>query len=439
MNKKCEDSRGSRVRRGGLYRSNLWCAFSTVVVMQVAMGCNRPIPPRPPTTPPEEQAETFQRIVERYDRAAADGWDEEECSDISARFVELSERSRGLPAALYNAAMVLRACGSTEEATTLLVRADAISRERSTEEGAGYAPALLVLGIDAARQGDRSRAVALFVKARRADPRSAEAYTNLASIQRASGQWPEAQQNLRRALAVDSAQMAAYAQMALLYLDLSVESPEMLDMTMLVCQQALSRASQTKVSPIQAAPIHNAWGLALVKSGDIVGAVGQFDKARTLNPELYEAHLNFGSINLSFRGYEAAESAFQRAIELRPDSYEARLSLGVALRGLKRFGDARSAYQEALGINAERPGAHYNLGVLAQDYLFGEAPNQALQVELLREARRSFQMFLEACEQDASECVRRPPGDPPEDLMDVARRRIRDCESVITALTASEA
>ena len=425
--------------RGGLCCSNLWCAFSTVIVVQFAMGCTRPIPPRPPPPPLEEQAETFQQIVEHHDRAAADGWGEEECRDISARFVALSESARGLPEALYNAAMVLRECNSMEEATTLLRRADALARERRAGENSGYAPALLVLGIDAARQGDRTGAAALFVKARRADPRSAEAYTNLASIQRASRQWPEAQQNLRRALAVDSAQMAAYAQMALLYLDLSEDNPDMLDLTTLVCQQALSRANDTKASPVQAAPIHNAWGLALVKSGDVVGAVGQFEKARTLDPELYEAHLNFGSINLSFRGYQEAEGAFRRAIELRPDSYEARLSHGVALRGLKRFGDARSAYLEARGLNAERPGAHYNLGVLAQDYLFGEAPNQAAQVELLREARRSFQQFLEACGRDATECIRRPPGDPPEDLMDVARRRIRDCDSVITALTDSEA
>lgn len=439
MEKTCEDSRRSRVWSGDLCRSNLWCAFSTVIVVQLAMGCNRPIPPRPPPPPPEEQAETFQQIVEHHDRAAVDGWDEEECRDVSARFLALSESAQGLPAALYNAAMVLRECDSMEEATTLLRRADAVVRERRGGEDSGYAPALLVLGIDAARQGERSRAAALFVKARRVDPRSAEVYTNIASIQRASGQMPEALKNLRRALAYDSGQMAAYAQMALFYLDLSEDNPDMLDLTTLVCQQALSRARETKASPVQAAPIHNAWGLALVKSGDVVGAVGQFDKARTLDPELYEAHLNFGSINLSFRGYEEAERAFRRAVDLRPDSYEARLSLGVALRGLKRFGDARSAYLEARGIDGERPGAHYNLGVLAQDYLFGETPEQASQVELLREARRSFQQFLEACERDSVECVRQPPGDPPEDLRDVARRRIRDCDSVIAALTASEA
>jgi tetratricopeptide (TPR) repeat protein len=340
-----------------------------------------------------------------------------------------------VPAALYDAALALRACGLDDEAAPLLERAS------QAAAAPGYAPALVAQGVDAARRGDRERARALFERARQADPRSAEAYANLAALEREGHEWTAAQGNLRRALAVDSDQMEAYVQLALLYLDLAEQSRDMLDLATLVCQQAVARAGRLGASAgPTVAPIHNAWGLALARKGDVAGAVAQFDRARRLDPRLYEAHLNSGAVNLSFRGYAAAEEAFRAALALRPDAYEARLSLGVALRGLGRYGEAREAYERAAELDPVRPGAYYNLGVLAQDYLFGETADEVEQRRLLESARQSYDRFLGACDAAPGACVGAgaDAAGPGVDLRETARRRIGDCDAVIAALGEPE-
>lgn len=412
------------------------------VAVLVAAGCvhDAPPPAPPPTAPPPPgvEAQAFEALVAELDAAAAGGWREPECRRVAAGFVALHEgagHGRGVPAALYDAALALRACGLDAEAAPLLERAS------QAAPAPGYAPALVVQGVDAARRGDRARARVLFERARQADPRSAEAYANLAAIEREGGEWTAAQGNLRRALAVDSDQMEAYVQLALLYLDLAEQNRDMLDLATLVCQQAVARAArfgEGEVAGPAVAPIHNAWGLALARRGDVAGAVAQFGRARRLDPRLFEAHLNFGAVNLSFRGYAAAEEAFRDALGLRPDAYEASLSLGVALRGQGRYEEAREAYARAAQLDPAQPDAYYNLGVLAQDYLFGEAADEAEQRRLLESARQSFERFLGACDAAPGECTRASAGEVAEDLRETARRRLRDCESVVAALGEPE-
>ncbi len=420
--------------------SEVWWARALLLagLLLSVSGCPHPgvgqQPPPEPPPPPEVQQANFQEIVRAVEQAAEDGWEERECRRIARSFVELSERSHGLPEALFNAGMVLRGCELHEDAMQLLEQANEAARRRTKNEAPGFAPSLIVLGSDAVKRGDRVRAKQLFDKALAANPPSADGYTNVATLQREDGNWVEAQRNLRRALAVDSEHMAAYLQMALLYLDLADENADMLDITTLVCQQAVTRGAEADVAPEKTAPIHNVWGLAYYRKGDIVAAVSQFDKARLLDPGLFEAHLNFGSINLSFRGYEAAERAFRKAIVLRPESYEANLSLGVALRGQQRYDEARDAYEKALQIDGDRPGAHYNLGVLAQDYLFGETAEHGGQMSLLESAKQSYRRFVAACDASPEMCVRRRFEEPEEDLREAARRRIDACDAIASAL-----
>jgi Flp pilus assembly protein TadD len=182
------------------------------------------------------------------------------------------------------------------------------------------------------------------------------------------------------------------------------------------------------------APIHNTWGLARILRGDVVGAVEQFDRARELDPTMFEAHMNSGAVNLSFRGYRAAEDAFRAALGLHPESYDAQVSLGAALRGLSRFDEARAAYEAARRLDPSRPDAYYNLGVLLQDYLMSEAGGMEEQIELLGQARAVYERFIEACEGDAERCVRRGLGGETEDMRGAARRRIDACEETADGL-----
>ena len=63
------------------------------------------------------------------------------------------------------------------------------------------------------------------------------------------------------------------------------------------------------------------------------GAVEEFANAAKLDPTFFEAQMNYAAVNLSFRGFEQAQSAYQKALEMRPNDYDAHLGLALALRG----------------------------------------------------------------------------------------------------------
>ena len=407
---------------------------SLLVVAVLAAGCVSRVPPRPPERPPpEEIARSFDEAVVAYRGASEAGWTEEACRAVAEHFVEVSRRDpAGVPAALFNAGLAWSHCGRHDEARRLFEEAN--EAEQRLCECPGHAPSLLRLGAAAYRSGDRRRAKQLFDRAREADRASADAYANLGLLQREEGDYVGAQRELRRALAVDSDHLVAYSQMALLYLDLAQKNRQMLDIAELVCQQATARARHVKAAPLRVAPIHNAWGLARLGRGDVVGATEQFDRARSLDPSLFEAHMNFGAVNLSFRGYEAAEGAFRTALKLRPRSYEAQLSLGAALRGLRQLEEARRAYDAAKGLDPARPEAYYNLGVLSQDYLLGEAAGMEAQIDVLGQAKADYRRFLEACQVRPDHCLRPGADGEERDMRGAARRRIKACDETAAGL-----
>jgi tetratricopeptide (TPR) repeat protein len=82
------------------------------------------------------------------------------------------------------------------------------------------------------------------------------------------------------------------------------------------------------------APIYNTAGLVQNELGKINLAVQFFSKAAQLDPTFFEAQMNYGEVNLSFRGFQPAEGAFRKALAMRPNDYGAHLGLALALRGL---------------------------------------------------------------------------------------------------------
>jgi len=119
----------------------------------------------------------------------------------------------------------------------------------------------------------------------------------------------------------------------------------------------------------------------------VISALRFFQRAITLDPDLFEAQMNFGEVTISFRGYEDGRKAFARAVELDPSNYDAIIGLGTALRGLERFPEAETQYERAKQLDARRPEAFFNLGVLYQDYMSGS-------VNDLKKARAYFSEFL---------------------------------------------
>ncbi len=119
----------------------------------------------------------------------------------------------------------------------------------------------------------------------------------------------------------------------------------------------------------------NTTGLIQVELGQINGAVLAFDSASNLDPKFFEAHMNLGAVNLSFRGFKRAEAAYRKAVSLQANSYEAHLGLALAIRGLiddmnfdANVAAVQTELDECKRIDASRPDAFYNEGILWQEY-----------------------------------------------------------------------
>jgi tetratricopeptide (TPR) repeat protein len=249
------------------------------------------------------------------------------------------------------------------------------------------------LGLMSLEAGNVAEARTAFARAVEDNPATCSSgYTNLAILQRrqAAGQSgeertateTEALNNLRRALAIDSADMAAYNQMALLYYTRGQRNnPAAFDLAEIVCRQAQLLSDSY-------APIYNTWGLIKVARDDINGALRFFARAIVIDSSLYEAQMNFGQITFSFRGYTDAQQAFSRALELRPNSYDASLGLGAALRGLNQVEQSEAQYNAAVRLDANRPEAYYNLGILYHEYRGGTIPE-------LERAKQYYEQFVQ--------------------------------------------
>lgn len=320
-------------------------------------------------------------------------WNPAACNEVADQFEDAAEAQPGsnFPEAWFNRGLVYLRCNMGEQATTAL--------NRAVQAGGtnGYCRAKVQLGVQAYRARDTGRARTLIEEAIRQDPtHCVEGYSNLAMLLREQNpttdpQWAEVITNIRRALALDDRYLPARNQLALSYLQQAGDDPnsQRIFLAGLVCAQAAQVAQQHQAdlsADVRGflADIHNTWGIVDIRRGEIIKALGHFQRAFQLNPTMFEAWVNYGTINLSFRGYQDAREAFQHAVELRADSYDAHIGLGVALRGLAAATEnrdqamltqAQQEYERAQQIDAARPDAYYNLGVLHLSYMGGQIPD----------------------------------------------------------------
>lgn len=311
----------------------------------------------------KEAQENWQKAVAAFNEAEKNGWNQEACSSVGARFEKANrEQGNGFAEATYMVGLVQDRCGNSEEALKNYNQALSIDPK--------LCGARVGVGIHDFKAGREQQAFSTFEKAVRDDPRCTEGYVNLAMMQMArnGASSEEALNNLRRALAIDATYLPAFNQMALLFLGRAQGNAKMLDLAAVVCRQA------QLINP-NYAPIYNTWGLINMRKGNVFDALRMFEKASQLDNSIFEAHMNFGQITLGFRGYEDARKAFETAVQLQPKSYDAHIGLGAALRGLGDMQGAKAQYEEAQKLDANRPEAYFNLGILYQDYMSGSVPD----------------------------------------------------------------
>jgi tetratricopeptide (TPR) repeat protein len=315
----------------------------------------------------------WESALDEFESNEQSGWTGAKCSSSEKSFERAADaQGGGFAEAHYMAGLALTRCGDDRAYKHY---------DEALEVDSKFCKARVAVGLRDLESGRTAQAKSAFERSIEDDPQCTSGYTNLAIVQRAQGQSEEALKNLRRALAIESDYLAAFNQMALLHYDRGRKGKAAeLDLAEVVCRQA-------QMLDADYAPIYNTWGLIKVYKGDVISALRFFQKAITLDRDLFEAQMNFGEVTISFRGYEDGRKSFARAVELDPKSYDAVIGLGTALRGLERFAEAETQYTRAKQLDAKRPEAYFNLGVLYQDYMSGSVAD-------LKKAKSYFTEFL---------------------------------------------
>jgi tetratricopeptide (TPR) repeat protein len=107
---------------------------------------------------------------------------------------------------------------------------------------------------------------------------------------------------------------------------------------------------------------HNNLGIALVRQGKVVEAIGHFQRAVDLDPNYAKAHSNLGAALTKLGRFNEAIEHCRKAVELQPGFAEAQNHLGNALWVGGHLDEAADHYRTALQLDPEYAAAKSNLG-----------------------------------------------------------------------------
>jgi tetratricopeptide (TPR) repeat protein len=259
------------------------------------------------------------------------------------------------------------------------------------------------LGVSRARLGQWSEAVDAFRAALALQPASRRTLVALGEVYGRTGDWEEAAKLYAERLAADpkddelrlrqlqalreggkpgealelaGALVAKNGKSAAAFNALGLVYYRMNKLSL--ADSAFHRAAELEPKAKGTAAVWNNIGLVALAKGNDQAAFQAFEKAVGLDGDHREAHLNEASIYLDCGDYKRAERELRKAIERSDgdgdgDDADAYVALGVALRGQKRFDEARAAYEKALAVRPDHPPALYDLGILYMDF----APDKA--------------------------------------------------------------
>jgi len=99
----------------------------------------------------------------------------------------------------------------------------------------------------------------------------------------------------------------------------------------------------------QGAEAHYDLGINAQSSGDVRGALKEFEESLKLDPDFADAHNALGVLlHLSFDRKDEAEKHYKQALELRPTFSEAKVNLGNLYLDQGRLDEAITLYEQAL-------------------------------------------------------------------------------------------
>jgi tetratricopeptide (TPR) repeat protein len=202
--------------------------------------------------------------------------------------------------------------------------ADALALRARRARVAGWLLLAVVL-LFAVRAGERNRVwrddATLFEATAAAQPRSAKARTNLATLRAQTGRWPEAETEYRAALAIYPRYLAAL----------------------------------------------NGLGHAQLMQGRMPEARTIFEQALAAYPQSVETLVRLGNLLLETREAGPALTRFESALALAPRSQDARIGKASALFMLGRYAEAATAWEAAIASSAGGPDLRPHLAAACRE------------------------------------------------------------------------
>ncbi len=167
-------------------------------------------------------------------------------------------------------------------------------------------------GIRAIQAGDAAGALPLFQKAVELDPGLAPAHRTIAAILHGMGKLAEALEPLDRYLEFEELPQ----EFVVMAFDIFVAAGDPR------AEDAKQRAVEAGMGTEVAAGVFSQ-GVQAVRNNDDERAVELFTEAASLNPKLYQAYRNIGTIHFNNQNWEPALEALERTLELDPRNTEA--------------------------------------------------------------------------------------------------------------------
>jgi predicted CXXCH cytochrome family protein len=227
------------------------------------------------------------------------------------------------------------------------------------------------LGDGYARAGRRDEAIRWYKEALRKKPTFRPATKQLAATLIGKGEYAQATEVLRQAVATPPADEALFTDLGNAYLHQRM-FPQ--------AQQALRRALEINPEQPEA---QNLLGLVAVQKNDPVEAEAQFRSAIRSQPDFAEAHNNLGNVLAAARNYPEAEYHFQRAVASDPGYAEAHHSYALTLALTQSYDQAIAELREAARLDPKNAQTRDDLGDVLMAH--GQADGAA---EQYREAVR---------------------------------------------------
>jgi tetratricopeptide (TPR) repeat protein len=112
------------------------------------------------------------------------------------------------------------------------------------------------------------------------------------------------------------------------------------------------------LAPARASP-HHKLGTALFYLNDRRGAVEEFQEALRLSPDFSAAHYALGVLHDETGAYQQAIGSFSAALASEPGNVDARLGLANALRRSGQFGRSLSEYERILKVDSGAVAARF--------------------------------------------------------------------------------